>query len=64
MERYTIFMIRSGSLFWWTGRKWDLRPYNVKCYGTRKAAEHASKTASKKADEPVSVVEGVLEAPK
>lgn len=64
MERYKIFMLRCGSLFWWTGRKWDLRPYNVKCYGTYKAAEQASKAAIKKAEEPITIVEGTLEVPK
>ncbi len=64
MERYKIYMLRAGSLHWWEGRKWGLRPYNAKCYGTAKAAEKAKAAAVKKTTDPVYVVECTLEVPK
>ena len=51
-------------MHWWEGRKWGLRPYNAKCYGTAKAAEKAKAAAVKKTTDPVYVVECTLEVPK
>jgi hypothetical protein len=65
MEKYTVYLLRSGSLYWWEGRKWGLRPYKAKCYGTQKEAEKALENAVVKALEtPVSVVKCTLEVPK
>jgi hypothetical protein len=64
MERYQIYLLRCGMFDYWTGRCWDIRPYNAKCYGTSKAAEEAMPAALKKTRELVSIVEGTLDVPK
>lgn len=61
METYRVFVLKSESMFFWTGRKWDLRPYNVKCYGTWTAAEKALVTAIKTAKD-AKVVEATIQA--
>jgi len=59
MENYRVFVLKADGMFFWTGRKWDLRPYNAKCYGMKKHAEKAMATAGKLAINP-EIVEATI----
>lgn len=59
-ERYMVFLLQSGSMMFWTGHRWDLRPYNAKCYGVKAAAEKAKERASKTAPEDVTIIQATL----
>jgi hypothetical protein len=61
-ERYVVWLLKAGSHYW-TGRSWDMRPYNAKCYGTVDCANEAKPSAVKKTTQEVAIVNGTLEAP-
>jgi len=58
MENYRVFVLRSEGMFFWTGRKWDLRPYNAKCYGMEKNAKNALVKAKQAKD--IEIVEATI----
>lgn len=64
METYIVWLLKTGSFQFWTGRNWDIRCYKAKCYGTKEQANEARAAATKKALNPVEVVEGRLTVPK
>jgi len=53
-ETYEVWMLRCGLFYFWTGRNWDIRPYNGKCYATKDLAEKAMSKAQVKTTEKVS----------
>lgn len=59
-ESYKVWLLKRGNFDFWTGRKWDMRPYNAKCYATAKGANEAMPAALKKSNDAVHLVEATL----